>query len=112
MILRLRHGRLPGLRLALTSLALAAALAPTTASAAPRGKSPYPSGATRPLVVVRPSDLAHLSASRSASAKGHSTAGSSRRRRKPRKPVLTGNAARALIAFQAMQGYYYLQGSG
>jgi hypothetical protein len=35
-----------------------------------------------------------------------------RARRKPRKPVLHGNPARALLAFQAMQSHYYLQGSG
>jgi hypothetical protein len=32
--------------------------------------------------------------------------------KKPRKPVLHGNPARALRAFEAMQRYYYLRGSG
>ena len=33
-------------------------------------------------------------------------------RKKPRKPALHGDPARALVAFQAMQAYYYIQGSG
>jgi Glycosyl hydrolase family 76 len=32
--------------------------------------------------------------------------------KKPRKPVLKGNPARALRAFEAMQRYYYVRGSG
>jgi hypothetical protein len=35
-----------------------------------------------------------------------------RSRKKPRKPALRGNPLRALLAFQAMQSYYYIQGSG
>jgi hypothetical protein len=35
-----------------------------------------------------------------------------RRRRKPRGPVVHGNALRAYLAFEAMQRYYYLPGSG
>jgi hypothetical protein len=35
-----------------------------------------------------------------------------RSRKRPRKPALRGNPLRALLAFQAMQSYYYIQGSG
>src|SRR5437588_5130158 len=35
-----------------------------------------------------------------------------RRRAKPRGPVVHGNALRALLAFEAMQRYYYIAGSG
>src|SRR5437588_8088484 len=35
-----------------------------------------------------------------------------RRRAKPRGPVVHGNALRALLAFEAMQRYYYISGSG
>src|SRR5947209_6785286 len=34
------------------------------------------------------------------------------RRAKPRGPVVHGNALRALLAFEAMQRYYYIAGSG
>jgi hypothetical protein len=91
-------------------LALGAALSPSSALAAARGGSRYPAGASRPAIVPRPSEFAR---SPSAPARGSSSASRPRRaRRPPRKPALRGNAARALVAFQAMQKYYYLQGSG
>jgi len=40
------------------------------------------------------------------------TAARARSRKKPRKPALRGNPLRGLLAFQAMQSYYYIQGSG
>ncbi len=57
--------------------------------------SPYPAGATRPAFTPKPSEYA-----RAASAK------------KPKKPVLHGNPARALVAFEAMQKHFYIAGSG
>jgi hypothetical protein len=61
--------------------------------------STYPSGASRPLRHPQGSPFAAL-----ASAKAKA--------KKPRKPVLRGNPARALRAFEAMQRFYYIQGSG
>jgi hypothetical protein len=72
------------------------------ASWADATRSPYPAGATRPAFAVRPSQLA---AAASASAKRKA-------KKKPRKPMLRGNPARALVAFQAMQQRYYVAGSG
>ncbi len=64
---------------------------------APR-TSPYPAGATRPA--FRASRKALAAASKKTKA------------RKPAAPVLHGNPARGLRAFQAMQRSYYLLGSG
>jgi hypothetical protein len=77
------------------------------ANAAGRARPPYPAGATRPSILAHLSDFA-----RAGGARARSAASGSRGRRKPRKPVLRGNAGRALVAYQAMQKYYYLQGSG
>jgi hypothetical protein len=60
--------------------------------------SAYPAGVSRPLRHPR------AAASASTTAKPKS--------KKPSKPVLKGNPARALRAFEAMQHYYYVQGSG
>jgi hypothetical protein len=68
------------------------------AQGARRG-SAYPAGATRPAKLARASEFAR--AAKRAPAK-----------KKPRKPALRGNPARALLAFLAMQKYYYIQGSG
>jgi hypothetical protein len=92
-------------------MALAMALAPGRALAA-RRPSAYPAGATRPTLVPRPSDFARSASSRAAHGRSSASRRPSSRRRKPPKPVLRGNAARALLAYQAMQKYYYLQGSG
>lgn len=86
---RVRHGLVLGV------LVFAGAAAPGVASAA----SPYPAGATRPLRVAKPSEFAHAAA-----AKKHA---------KPKpKPVLHGDPARALLAFEAMQHNFYIPGSG
>src|ERR1700730_17871272 len=101
-------------RLAPALLALGVGLAPSPALAARHGQSRYPAGATRPMIVPRPSDFAPT-APRLRSAPEERPARASRSpraRRAPRKPALPGNAARALVAFQAMQKFYYLQGSG
>ena len=72
--------------------------------------SSYPAVATRPLLRPSASELAHAAASRGgalAPASSKSTA-----KKKARKPGLTGNPARALLAFQTMQKVYYIPGSG
>ena len=63
--------------------------------------SSYPAGVSRPIIghvhaPVRTPGVAHRRPTR----------------KKPRKPKLHGNPARALLAFQAMQKYYYIAGSG
>jgi hypothetical protein len=100
-------------RLVPALLALGLGLAPNPASAAGRG-SRYQAGATHPVILARPSDFARTPArSRGVRTRARSSASHPPRgRRTPRRPALRGNAARALVAFQAMQKYYYLQGSG
>jgi hypothetical protein len=63
------------------------------------GGSGYPSVASRPFSRPRRSPFAASTAA-------------SHKAKKPRKPVLHGNPARALRAFEAMQRFYYIQGSG
>jgi hypothetical protein len=63
--------------------------------------SSYPAGVSRPIIgharaPVRTARVAHPRPAR----------------KKPRKPKLHGDPARALLAFQAMQKYYYIAGSG
>jgi hypothetical protein len=91
--------RLGALLLALGAVGWATATSVPAASAA----SAYPAGATRPERVVEPSELAHAASPRARSAK-HVV--------KPPKPVLHGDPARALLAFEAMQKAYYIRGSG
>src|ERR1700686_3588551 len=93
--------RLAKARLASVLLVLAVAGGAVAASAA-AADSTYPAGASRPLTPAQAAASAHQArASRPKPA-----------RKKTRKPALHGNPARALLAFQAMQKYYYLQGSG
>jgi hypothetical protein len=87
---RVRHGLVLGV------LVFASGLVPGAASAA----SPYPAGATRPARVAKASEFAHSTASKKKHVKP-----------KP-KPVLHGDPARALIAFEAMQHNFYIPGSG
>jgi len=63
--------------------------------------SSYPAGVSRPLLGQgrAPARTAKVTHPRP-------------RRKKPHKPRLHGNPARALLAFQAMQKYYYIPGSG
>jgi len=77
-----------------------ATAAPASGTRAAAGASRYPAAATRPSIRPRASEFARASSA------------SSRSRKKPRKAVLRGNPARALLAFQAMQNVYYIQGSG
>jgi Glycosyl hydrolase family 76 len=62
--------------------------------------SRYPAGVSRPFAHPHAAPLARSSASKPKAPK------------KPPKPVLSGNPARALSAFEAMQRYYYVRGSG
>jgi hypothetical protein len=81
------------------ALALAGALPAPTALAASR--SAYPASVSRPHARPGRSPFA-----RPAAAKRKPS------RKKPKKPVLRGNPARALRSFEAMQKYYYIPGSG
>jgi Glycosyl hydrolase family 76 len=63
------------------------------------GGSSYPSGASRPFNTPRRLPLGARAAAKS-------------KAKKPSKPILHGNPARALRAFEAMQRYYYIRGSG
>jgi hypothetical protein len=115
------------LRAALTSIALATSLAPAAAAApasaaarpapanpsgtraakAAKGSTKAAKGSTYPAGVSRPrAHPARLPFARAAAAKRKPT------RKKPKKPVLHGNPARGIRAFEAMQRYYYIQGSG
>jgi Glycosyl hydrolase family 76 len=100
------HTRLPRPLLGAILLSLgvsASVLAAPLALAA----STYPAGASRPLRgahrAAHPAKLAHQAKS---SHPAHAP------KTKARKPALRGNPARALRAFQAMQRYYYIRGSG
>ncbi len=119
MSFRVDH-RLPlGLRRVPLPAALAAltcALAPVSQAGAAGGShsrpaapgaSRYPAGATRPLRVAKPSEFVGAASARAA----RSTRTPSKKKAKP-KPVLHGDPARALIAFEAMQNAYYIPGSG
>src|ERR1700722_15884845 len=101
------------------SLATPAGAARTAAATAHR-RLPYPAGATR--ASRRVTQLAHAhgaSSSGGAAAPGSSstttstntTSSSKSKPKKPKKPVLHGNALRAVLAFDAMQKYYYIPGS-
>ncbi len=99
---RVRHG------VVLLGLVLAGSATPASAS------SPYPAGATRPLRVAKPSEFAHTAAAPtggSSAPAGGSFKATAKKHVKP-KPVLHGDPARALIAFEAMQQNYYIRGSG
>jgi hypothetical protein len=71
---------------------------------ASRPASVYPAGATRPLFTVSRARLRALVRARAA-------ASARRRRRRRTRPLLTGDPARALAAFQAMQRVYYIPGA-
>jgi hypothetical protein len=88
---------------ALPLLIGAAGLAPSSSAFA---DSPYPAGASRPLIAASRAELA-----RQAKPRGP-VRPAPVRKRKARKGELHGNPARALLAFQAMQRNYYLQGTG
>jgi len=101
------------MRMLLAALAACAALLalPGAAARAAGTASQYPSGATRPLRLARASEFVHPT-SRRGSFAARARHRSPRTRRKPRRPTLRGNPARALLAFEAMQQHYYIAGSG
>ncbi len=91
--------------------------------------SPYPAGAQRPRKLARPSEFAHSSTASTGgvspgsapptsvpSTKTTSTTtkapASKRTTKKKGKPVLRGNPARALLAYEAMQQNFYIPGTG
>ncbi len=136
MILRSDHRRhlhvLAAALLASTALAVAGASAQAASSGRPlaRGQatsrghaakaSPYPAAATRPAFYPRASEFARpgaakgrASSSGGAGVPGPPPAASTRpsASKRPAKPKLHGNPARALVAFEAMQKHYYVQGS-
>jgi Glycosyl hydrolase family 76 len=119
---------LTGARALLLALAMAACLALALSPSA-RAASPYPAAAARPSWRPRASELARVrSSAHSASSSGGaaapgsstpaasapptSTAKPTKPAAKPKKPALHGNPARALAAFEAMQKYFYIRGSG
>jgi hypothetical protein len=127
MILNLDHGR--GFARPLCSLlATTAAIVACTAqdANAEPATSAYPAGATRPVFRPRPAEFARTapsarwrpSAHRASSSGGSAAPGTTSATatptpaKKPKKPALHGNAARALVAFEAMQKHYYIVGSG
>jgi len=103
---RVRHG------LVLVMLVFAGGVAPGAASAA----SPYPAGATRPLRVAKVSEFARGAAAptggSSVPASGSAKSKSKKHAKPKPKPVLHGDPARALLAFEAMQHNFYIPGSG
>jgi hypothetical protein len=123
------HRRAPtGARASLLALVMAACLA-LALSAGARADSPYPAAATRPSWRPTASELARVrssahsaSSSGGAAAPGSSTTAASvpttsttepaKPGAKPKKPALHGNPARALVAFEAMQKFFYIRGSG
>jgi hypothetical protein len=109
MLSRLTHAHALSACLALMTLALL--LTPGRALGARRA-SAYPAGATRPALIPRARDFARSAPARASRARSAASRPARPRKRKPAKPALRGNAARALLAYQAMQHYYYLQGSG
>jgi hypothetical protein len=92
----------------LAALALALAARAQATTGAHRAKpaqhraaatSSYPRAVSRPFIRARHAPLATGAAAKP-------------KAKKPKKPVLHGNPARALRAFEAMQRYYYIRGSG
>jgi Glycosyl hydrolase family 76 len=92
----------------LLALTLAGCVLPAPAPAASPGRaaslSLYPAGATRPQRVAKPSEFARAASS-------HPSRSKHARKKRP-KPVLHGDPARALVAFEVMQKAYYISGSG
>jgi hypothetical protein len=101
---------------ALASLGASTALAATgvagAAHRAARSSARYPSGASRPFAHPRARPLARAATSAGGIAPPGSSTTPSKTKQKPRKPVLKGNPLRGLLAYEAMQRYYYIPGSG
>ncbi len=111
------------IRTSLACLALLVAFAQASlgsAAAAPRTPrgghvSPYPGGGvSRPRAHAATSSggTATPGAGGAPSASTTPAAGAKPKKKKPARPALKGNPLRALRAFEAMQRYYYVPGSG
>jgi hypothetical protein len=100
-----------GLLALLLALLLCATAACAYAAPAAGARSPYPASATRAAFVARPSQFAHTSASAAKTGAAKASPHANKKKPKP-KPKLRGNAARALVAYAAMQQHYYIAGSG
>ncbi len=107
----------------------APALGASTGPAATVASSRYPVGAERPRRLARPGEFAHSSSSSTggvspgtsapASTPSAKTPGTTtktpagkKQAKKKSKPVLRGNPARALLAYEAMQQNFYIPGTG
>jgi hypothetical protein len=104
-------------------------LGTATAPAAAAVSSPYPAGAERPRKLARPSEFAHSSSgstggvspgtsvpastpSTKKPSTNNKTPAGKKQTKKKSKPVLRGNPARALLAYEAMQQNFYIPGTG
>ncbi len=83
----------------------------SASAASPRGArgATYPAGATHPAFRVSKQALQQLVRARAAAS---SKKRPSKKTKKRKEPLLTGDAARAMLAFEAMQANYYIAGSG
>jgi hypothetical protein len=103
MIMRSDHRRRR--RLALGALALLTGVVGCVCSTPALAGTSYPSHTSRPVIPARSSKFAQEASSSSSKRPAHA-------RKKASKPALHGDPLRAQLAFQAMQKYYYIQGSG
>jgi Glycosyl hydrolase family 76 len=93
------------------------AIAALIGASGAQARSAYPAAAQRALIRAHPAGRARAKRVRRSPAR-HARAGASSSRRRARRshrrhrPKLRGNPARALAAFEAMQRYYYIPGSG
>src|ERR1700758_5636689 len=104
---------------ALAATLLLAAALPASAPAAKPASAPAAKPASAPAAnrtppSSYPAENSHPRSGRATARAAASSSASSRgkRKKKPRGPVLHGNAFRAYLAYQAMQRYYYISGSG
>ncbi|MHB8531324.1 MAG: glycoside hydrolase family 76 protein [Solirubrobacteraceae bacterium] len=84
------------------------ALAASSRSAPAPRVAGYPATATRPAFRVSAGKLRQLLRTRAATSRKKIN----KKKKKPKEPQLTGDAARAMLAFEAMQANYYIAGSG
>jgi hypothetical protein len=89
----------------------------TAVSAHTNTASSYPRDLSRPAIPRAPARAASSAGGTSAGgtssgSSGSSSSSSKHRSKKPKKPAIHGNPLRAQLAFEAMQRYYYIPGSG
>ena len=97
-----RHGRKA--RLSVASLLIGVAVCALSAPGALAAPN-YPRDLSRPVIPAR-------APARASSSSGGTSSPHVKKKTKPRKPAIHGNPLRAQLAFQAMQKYYYIAGSG